>query len=133
MAMLIFSGCAATSTNSKGHQYLIDHYLNDPNTSDEIKAAIKSKKVIKGMCPLQAFAAAGFPGPYFVEHDRDKWGEIPDPPMIINMQCKEPDNSIIELKFHNATQYSDQGETTFRVKFVKGVAVLIDQKNFREE
>ena len=84
------------------------------------------------MCPFHAFAAAGFPSLYKVEIDRDVWQGIVPPPEIINAQCSHPDNRVIELEFMNATQFDSNEPILFRVKFEKGVAVLIDKKKIGE-
>ncbi len=95
-----------------------------------IKQAIKEGVVINGMCPFQAFAAAGFPGPYVVKRDKEKWSMDVAPPDIVNAQCEDPDNSVIELIFTNQTQFKTSAPVKFRVRFVKGKAVLIDRKDF---
>jgi len=102
--------------------------LADPSVSSEIKAAIKKKIVVPGMCPQQAFAAAGFPGLYMVQADKEKWTSNIPPPVIIEAQCETPDNSIIELSFRNSTQFGTNA--VFRVRFEKGRAVVIDQNPF---
>ena len=107
-------------------------YLNDEKTSEEIKTAIKNKKVVLGMCPLQAFASAGFPGPYLVKRDQAVWSRTVPPPSIVQVQCESPDKSEIELLFRNTEQFDDGKLTVFRVRFEMGRAVLIDQKGFSE-
>jgi hypothetical protein len=111
---------------------LRSRYLNDPTTSETIKAAIRSGVVIPGMCPFQAFAAAGLPGPYMVKSDKEKWGPGVPPPTIISAQCEHPDHSTIELMFRNTTQFQSSMPVVFRVRFVDGKATLVDQKNFNE-
>lgn len=108
-------------------------YLEDPNTSEDIKTAIRRGVVIVGMCPFQAFAAAGYPGPYMVRSDKEKWGPGVPPPTIISAQCDRPDKSVIELKFRNTTQFGSPEPTIFRVRFNEGRATLVDKKNFNEE
>ena len=119
--------------HAESKEELVRKYQNDPRTSPEIKEAIKNGVVIKGMCPFQAFAAAGFPGPYMVKKDNEKWGDHVPPPTIISAQCENPDNSVIELAFRNKSQFKTEELTSFRVRFVKGKAVLIDQKKFSED
>jgi len=104
--------------------------LADTNTSPEIKAAIEKRLVITGMCPQEAFAAAGYPGPYMVQADKTKWKDNIPPPVIIEAQCKNPDDSVIELMFQNSTQFATNKPVIFRVRFEKGRAVIIDQKGF---
>src|SRR5689334_6564338 len=102
--------------------------LADTTVSSDIKAAIKKRTVIPGMCPQQAFAAAGLPGLYMVQADKEKWATNVPPPVIIEAQCDAPDNSIIELSFRNSTQFGT--DAVFRVRFERGRAVVIDQKPF---
>jgi hypothetical protein len=101
-------------------------YLADPAVRAEIKRAIQQRVVIVGMCPFEAFAAAGRPGLYKVQADK-KWPDNIVPPVIINAQCQHPDDSVIELLFHSKTQFNTPEPVVFRVKFEKGRAVLIDQ------
>jgi hypothetical protein len=108
-------GCATTASGPKpmggaqhgaGAPALAQRYLADPNTLAVFKEGIRSGIVVMGMCPLQAFAVAGLPGPYMVRRDRSKWsGDIP-PPEIIEAQCEAPDESVLELMFHNKTQFA---------------------------
>jgi hypothetical protein len=101
-------------------------YLGDPGVSGQIKQAIKGGVVIPGMCPFQAFAAAGTPGFYKVQADK-KWPGNIAPPVIINAQCDHPDDSVIELTFRSSTQFHTKEPVNFRVKFERGVAVSIGQ------
>src|SRR5262249_31914617 len=102
--------------------------LADASVPSDIKAAIKKKTVVLGMCPQQAFAAAGVPGLYMVEADKEKRKDKLPPPVIINAQCGNPDNSRIELSFRNSTQFGTNA--VFRVRFEKGRAVVTDQNPF---
>ncbi len=108
------------------------HYLADPGTPDTFKDGIRRGVVVEGMCPLQAIAAAGFPGPYMVKKDPARWTSDVPPPVVIQAQCDKPDASVIELLFNNKTQFSTQEPLTFRVRFLQGKAVTIDQKGFKE-
>jgi len=110
-----------------------EHYLSDPETPEEIKAAIKKGVVVVGMCPYQAFAAAGEPGPYYVRRDPARWPDHSDPVKVIQSQCKSPDKSVIELMFKNTSQFGSKEPLVFRVRFVDGKAVLIDQKGFKDD
>jgi len=141
MLLIATLGCATTAGGPKtvggispraGEPELARHYLADSNTPAAFKEGIRAGVVVAGMCPLQAFAAAGLPGPYMVRRDRSKWsGDIP-PPAIIEAQCEAPDESVIELMFRNTTQFASSEPRVFRVRFVKGKVVLIDQKGFKE-
>ncbi len=79
-----------------------------------------------GMCPDEAIAAAGNPGPYMVRRDTEKWPPGTFPPTIVAAQCEHPDDSVIELLFRNRSQYASEEPVVFRVKFERGKAVSID-------
>jgi hypothetical protein len=134
LSILFLSAFAILAT---GHAQSIaevrKQVLADSAVSADIKNAIARGVVIKGMCPQEAFAAAGFPGPYMVIADKSKWPPHTPPPVIVNAQCKNPDNSIIELKFRNSMQFGGKDPVVFRVRFEKGRAVLIDQNAFSKE
>ena len=107
-------------------QDYVAHYLADPGTPDSFKESIRRGVVVEGMCPFQAFAAAGFPGPYMVRKDPARWTSDDAPPVVIAAQCDKPDASVIELLFNNKTQFSTQEPRTFRVRFLKGRVATID-------
>jgi hypothetical protein len=48
-------------------------FLGDPAVNAEIKRAIEKGLVIPGICPFQAFDAAGLPGVYEVRPDQKRW------------------------------------------------------------
>jgi Ankyrin repeats (3 copies) len=117
---------AASAARADDVDDLRKKYLSDSATSTEIKHAIEQRIVIPGMCPFQAFAAAGEPGFSKVVADK-KWpGNIP-PPVIINAQCDHPDDSLIELTFRSSTQFHTKEPVPFTVKFEHGRSVSIDQ------
>ena len=141
MLLITTFGCAPTAGAPKkagkisqgpGEPELAQRYLADSTTPPALKEGISSGVVVAGMCPLQAFAAAGLPGPYMVRRDRSKWSEDTPPPAIIEAQCEAPDESVIELMFRNTTQFASPEPRVFRVRFVKGKVVLVDQKGFKE-
>jgi hypothetical protein len=107
------------------------HYVADPNTSEDIKAAIREGVVVLGMCPSQAIAAAGEPGPYHIERDPTRWPVHSDPVKIVEAQCKRPDRSVIELTFSNTSQFGSSEPVVFRVRFEGGRADLIDVEGFQ--
>jgi hypothetical protein len=129
---VLLSSCASQPKAEVASDYS-KYYLADTKTSEEVKDAIRKGIVIKGMCPFQAFAAAGLPGPYMVRADRKIWDHNVPPPVIISAQCERPDNSVIELMFENKTQFNTKKPVVFRVRFQKGIAILIDQKGFTED
>jgi hypothetical protein len=127
--LAIFSTTAQAATKEE----LVKKYQNDPKVSAEMKRAIDAGVVIAGMCPLHAYAAAGNSTSYMVNKDKKKWGASASSQTIIESQCSKPDDSVIELAFKNKTQFKSEEPTSFRVRFVKGKAVLIDQKKFMED
>ena len=129
VAVAVIAAPAPLSEKEKWTEF----YLKDPNTPEAIKSAIKQGLVIKGMCPYQAFAAAGSPGPYMVQADPKKWPPHTPPPNIIQAECANPDESVIELMFKNSTQFPSTEPSVFRVRFMNGKVVLIDQKKFKED
>lgn len=131
LLVMTLIGCSAGPTSKPANEYEA-RYLNDPTTPESFKDAIRSGVVIPGMCPFQAFAAAGPPGPYMVKSDRGKWGPGVPPPTIISAQCEHPDHSVIELMFRNRTQFQSDEPVVFRVRFVEGKVTLIDRKGFNE-
>ena len=127
-----YEGGASQPVARPAVQEYVDHYLADAKTPDSFKDAIRRGVVVEGMCPLQAFAAAGLPGPYMVRKDRARWTSDVPPPVVIEAQCAKPDESVIELLFQNKTQFSSKELRTFRVRFQKGKAMTVDQKGFKE-
>jgi len=129
MALLLAYSIACAGERNR----YADHYLSDAQTPEPIKSAIRKRVVILGMCPYQALAAAGDPGPYHVKPDPSRWPVHSDPVKIIKSQCANPDKSTIELMFKNTSQFGSEDPVVFRVRFVEGKAVLIDQKGFNED
>lgn len=117
---ILFAGSACSGESH-------DNYLlPDPNVSAEISASINERKVIIGMCPLQAQAAAGKIGRYRVMADPDIWKNGGHPLKVIQAQCSNPDNSVITLDFKNSTQFNSLEDIAFKVKFEKGKVTLIE-------
>ncbi len=119
--MYSFAAFAEGSWKADAQQYIDSH----SKTAPEIKKAILAGKVILGMCPNEAIAAAGRPGPYKIIKDK-KWPSEVPPPIVAIKQCEEPDNSIIEFLFRNNRQFAASMHV-FHVRFEKGKAVVIDQ------
>ena len=136
MRTILFAAILLSSLGSawgQDVQALKAKYLSDITVSEEIKAGIRSGVVVPGMCPFQAFAAAGLPGQYMVVADKKKWGSEVPPPTIISAQCEHPDDSTFALLFRNSTQFKSATPIVFRVKFANGKAVSIDQKPLIDE
>lgn len=124
---------APVTASAQSAEAFRDKVLSDPRTTAAVKEAIHKHLVVLGMCPLEAFAAAGLPGPYHVRRDAKKWDQNVPPPRIVIAQCESPDESVVELLFENQTQFGSPEPVVFRVRFVHGKAVLIDRKGFTED
>jgi hypothetical protein len=124
LILLVIFSCASINRQKE-----IDLYLtNNPDIPIEIKNAIISQKIIIGMCPKEAIAAAGDPF-FFVAKLDKKWPAGTYPPSVIMIQCEKPDSSIFTLTFSNETQYDDKKNHNFSIKFVQGkVTEIIKRK-----
>ncbi len=128
IAPVLLLACASVSTAR--NPYAV-HYLADPSTSEGFKAAIRDGVVVLGMCPSQAVAAAGAPGPYTVERDPKRWSERTDPAQIVEAQCQKPDRSVIDVTFSNTSQFESQEPIVFHVRFFNGRATRIEVEGFQ--
>ena len=129
LVLLIGSAVLGSSAFADDVDDLRKKFLADPSVSSDIKRAIQKRVVVRGMCPQQAMAAAGLPGPYKVQADPKKWKPSIPPPVVINAQCEQPDASVIELLFRSKTQFTTAEPVVFRVRFENARAVLIDRKS----
>lgn len=110
------------------HKRYVRNYLNArTDIAEEVREAILNGKVIIGMYPDEAHAAAGR-FMYKVEGD-PKWGDNYFPPQVINSQRKNPDNSKIELTFWTKTQFDTKPHVSFTVFFERGKAARIERNN----
>jgi hypothetical protein len=122
LAAALGCGVGQISTETEPER---SRFLSSPSVVAPVRAAIEAGTVIEGMCPLQAFAAAGRPGPYMVRRDPDLWDDSVPPPVVITAQCDRPDASVIHLVFRNSRQFPDSDASAFRVKFEHGRATQI--------
>ncbi len=130
LAPVLLLACA--TYNTARNDYAVQ-YLADPHTSEDVKTAIRDGVVVLGMCPSQAVAAAGEPGPYRIERDPTQWTEHSDPADIVEAQCHHPDRSVIELTFSNTSQFESQEPVVFHVRFFGGRATRIDVDGFQAD
>lgn len=107
----------------------VKEYLKNNEINPEIKKAITEKKVIIGMCTMDAISAAGRPL-YKIGKVDPKWPVNFNPITVISSQCKNPDSSQIWLKFLNTTQYNSKEPIMFTVKFNNGKASTIWKGSF---
>ncbi len=124
--------CSCSNAGSSQQTEYQNKYLSDPSVSAEIKTAITNGKVEVGMSPGQVFAAIGLPGPYMVQSDEAVWEQGVPPPVIINAQNENPDNSIIELLFHNQTHFETDEKISICVRFEKGRVVSVNKGGFSD-
>lgn len=130
----LFLLVVGSAFGAQNKEQLAATYLNDPKTSKEIKTAIERGIIVLGMCPHHAFAAAGFPvGVYHVRMDETRWSPTISPLKVIDAQCEYPDNSVIDLSFKNSMQFISRKPLPFRVQFVRGKVVSINQKKFNAD
>jgi hypothetical protein len=95
-----------------------------PDIAPTIRAAIVQKRVVLGMFPDEANAAAG-EFVYLVRADKKRWGDNAFPPQVIFSQRTHPDESHIEMTFRTATQFNTAEPVPFTVTFRRGKAVSI--------
>jgi hypothetical protein len=129
LATTVVLGC---TTVNLGREPYADRYLADPGTPDQVRVAIRDGVVLLGMCPTQAVAAAGAPGPGRVDPDPARWSRRSDPVKVVEAQCQKPDRSLIELTFANTSQFGSYQPVVFRVRFVDGRAALLAVEGFAE-
>jgi hypothetical protein len=103
-----------------------------PDIDQKTREAILQHRVILGMFPDEAAAAAG-QFAYAVKVDKAWWGENYDTLQVIYAQRGHPDNSEIELNFWTSTQFDTTNVVGFKVVFEHGRAVSISRTHNKEE
>jgi len=107
-------------------RYQAEYLEENIDLSKEIREAIQQGKVILGMNPEEAHAAAGqfvysiTPAP---EHGTDY-----NPLYVIYKQKENPDDSTILMTFWTKAQFNTETEECFTVRFERGRAVSIERK-----
>ena len=91
---------------------------------EEFRDLIKSRRVALGMWPTEALLAAGG-GIYKVKADPKKWQKNSNPIEVMKAQSISPDDSEIEIRFHNSWQFDGNFSANFVVHFKHGVATDI--------
>lgn len=115
---LLSAGCA-----SPAERYLAQR----PDIKPAIREAILQKRVVLGMFPDEAHAAAG-DFLYNVRPDKKRWGDNAIPPQVIFSQRAHPDSSYIKMTFCTATQFNTPEPVSFSVGFRHGRAVAITRE-----
>jgi len=126
-ASLALTGCITTPYNER---YVAKRPELDPQTRE----AILQHRVILGMFPDEAIAAAGrFRSR--VKADKTRWGEdwYSQTQEIIYSQRSQPDDSYIDLVFWNRTQFDTPDPVGFKVVFEHGRAASITRIHRKEE
>jgi hypothetical protein len=126
---IFICSCASTEQQIKltedkrielANKYIQEHI----NTDSKMKEAIIAGKIIPGMNPCESIAAVGVPVTWHIMHYDKKWNPpLVDPYKVISAQCNEPDESIIEFRFKNESQYGTL--SIYKVHYEKGKAVII--------
>jgi len=114
---LLLSGCFSPPFNER---YVASRSNLDPVTCE----AILQHRVILGMLPEEAIAAAGQCATTVLA-DKARWGEGFDSAQVIYAQRMHPDNSYIDLVFWTRTQFNTPKPVGFKVVFEHGRAVSI--------
>jgi hypothetical protein len=125
MLLLILSGCAGKPYNER-------YVTGRPDIDPKTREAILQHRVILGMFPDEAAAAAG-QFAYAVKVDKARWGENYDTLQVIYSERVHPDNSEIELNFWTSTQFDTTNVVGFKVVFEHGRAVSITRTHNKEE
>lgn len=119
VAAVILASCAA-------ERYLAQR----TDISPTVREAILQKRVILGMFPDEAHAAAGqfvysvTPGKKRREIEK-RSGTFTDPLYVIFSQRTHPDSTHIEMTFRNSSQFKTSQLVSFTVTFRQGRAVSI--------
>lgn len=124
--LLVVGVCVSLCTSCTGpsDSQAAREFLNArPETAPPIAEAIRNGIVIVGMSPEEAHAAGG-PGPYYIRKD-PKWPSGTNPLTILRAQTKEPDNSVIEMRFRNQRQYGTATPVVFTAHIERGRVVRI--------
>ena len=120
----ILVGCA---NHEKKRIENANKYLESrTDISETVRSSILNGKVLIGMFPDEAYAAAGA-FTYTVERD-PKWESGAFPPEIIFGQREKPDASKISMTFCNKTQFDSKTPIVFTVYFEQGKAIRIEPK-----
>ena len=117
VSLTMVTGCISKSDNER---YVASRPDLDPHTRE----AILQHRVILGMYPDEAAAAAG-QFAYAVKADEARWGDNFDAEQVIYSERAHPDNSEIEMNFWTRTQFDTTNLVGFKVVFTNGRAASI--------
>jgi len=124
VSLVVVIGCSNHETKRIENA---NKYLESRTDISEIaRSSILNGRVLTGMFPDEAYAAAGV-FTYTVERD-PKWESGTFPPQIIFGQRKKPDSSKISMTFCNKTQFDSKMPIVFTVYFEQGRAIRIEPK-----
>ncbi len=93
---------------------------------EAFRESIYKRVVVKGMWPAEARLAGGL-GVSRVKADPKKWKKGTHRTFVMKAQCTDPDDSIIEIDFQNAFQFSGGVVRQFTARFEKGVVTEIKE------
>ena len=117
LTMLI--GCRSKSDNER-------YITARPDLDAQTREAILQHRVILGMFPDEAAAAAG-QFAYAVKADKARWGDNSDAEQVIYSERAHPDNSEISMNFWTRTQFDTTNVVGFEVVFTNGRAASISR------
>nr|VFK19799.1 MAG: hypothetical protein BECKLFY1418C_GA0070996_10639 [Candidatus Kentron sp. LFY] len=107
---------------------VIKNYKETPEYfRPKFRESIMQRKVVIGMWPTEALLAGGG-GIYRVKADKNFWPKNSDPMQVMRDQSLHPDNSHIEITFHNTHQFSQDKLRKFTAYFEQGMCVEIKDK-----
>jgi hypothetical protein len=114
---LLMVGCSTIPFNER-------YVAGRPDLDPKTREAILQHRVILGMFPDEAIAAAG---QYVsaVKPDKARWPEGSDPRQVIWYERTHPDDSYIDLVFWTRTQFDTPEPVGFKVVFGQGRASSI--------
>ena len=126
VACLCVAAFVLASCSSPGRRYLAKRTDINPN----VREAILQNRVILGMYPDEAHAAAGR-FVYSFRPDKKRWeiekrsGIYTDGLSVMFSQRSHPDSSHIKMTFRNSSQFNPPQPVSFTVTFRRGRAVSI--------
>ena len=106
-----------------------DYVSRRPDMDTKLRDSVINGKVLPGMTPDEAIAAAAVGNYEFLILKKDpKWPERSDPFDVIYAQRLSPDSSIFRLDFRNRTQFGTGEPIVFCVCFRNGRAFRITKE-----
>lgn len=126
LVTMCFALASCSSPEAKRAEYAKEYVTARNDMSAEFRMAILQGRVVLGMSPEEAIAAAAEGNYSILIIDKDPaWPRDTSPQEVIDAQHSSPDSSLFRLDFMNHTQFASKEPTIFSVCFAKGKAFLI--------